>query len=113
MINDVVYELAGDGRPYDHPLQLRSAKIKNFLGLVQQWELGGFGLFRFDDILGNGLPGFIREISRALGAESQCPDVPPFEKARHDLPPEFREWVTNHGDWETERLVGFNQDGKE
>jgi hypothetical protein len=105
--NDVVYELAGNGKPHEHPLQLRAAKIQNFLGLVQEWELGGFGIYKYDDILGDGLTVFVQEISRALGVESRCPVITPFEKAHYLLPPEFRAWITNHSDWESETLIGF------
>jgi hypothetical protein len=36
-VNDVVYELAGNGKPYEHPLQLRAADLE-FTGTMIFWE---------------------------------------------------------------------------
>jgi hypothetical protein len=110
-INDVVYELAGYDKPYDHPLQLRAAKLQNFLSVVQHWDLGGFALIRYEDILGDGLTAFVEELSRALQVKSQCPILPPFDKPPYSIPEEFRAWITDHSDWELESLLGYEPAG--
>lgn len=106
--DDVVYELAGKGTPYEHPLQLRAAKIKNFLGLVQKWELGGFGLVRYEDLLGERLATFVWSISQAFGEESRCPQLLPFTKPRYAIKSDFRTWITEHSDWVLESLIGYS-----
>jgi hypothetical protein len=109
-VNDVVYELRPDGQPYEHPLQLRAAKIENFLGVVDEWELGGFGVLQYEELLLPRLETVIQQISVALKREADCGELPTSSKKRYSLPVEFRYWVKEHADWAQESRIGYSPD---
>jgi hypothetical protein len=89
-------------------LQLRAAKIQNFLGLVQEWELGGFGLIRYEDnLLGDGVSAVVEQISQALQVTAKCPPLAPFDKKAYNLTDEFRDWITTHSAWDLESILGY------
>jgi hypothetical protein len=109
-VNDVVYELRPNGQPYEHPLQLRAAKIENFLSVVDEWELGGFGVLQYEDLQGPGLETAIQRISVALNMEAVCGNLPIKSKKMYSLPVQFRDWVTEHADWAQEARIGYSPD---
>ena len=106
-VNDVVYELAGDGQPYKHPLELRNAKVENFLSIPTSWEVAGFGVIQYNDILGENLLDFVHNISEALGTPAKCDLTPSFQKHAYDLPSEFKRWISNNTNWLTEGRIGY------
>jgi hypothetical protein len=111
-INDVVYELAPGTRskPHDHPMRLRAEKLENFLSIVRNWELGGFGLIRYEDIIGAGLQVSVQRVAEVLNIQSRCPVIHPFQSAKREIPQEFRTWITNVTDWNLESIVGYFPD---
>jgi hypothetical protein len=109
-VNNVVYELRPNGQPYEHPLQLRAAKIENALGVVDEWELGGFGVLQYEDLLRPRLETVIQQIAVALNKEAVCGELPIISKKMYSLPVEFRYWVKEHADWAQEARIGYSPD---
>ena len=107
-VNNVIYELQPDGQPYEHPLQLRAAKIENFLGVVDEWELGGFGVLQYEDLLQPRLENVLQKISVALNNEAVCGELPIISKKLYSLPVEFRSWVKENADWAQEARIGYS-----
>ena len=137
-INDVVYEQRRRPRqspqkqgqkttasslpiiPYNHPMELRGDKIHNFLQIVQNWDVGGFGVIRYEDLVGaNRLHDVVIQISNKLkiaisatGDSRQCQQSDDdteesHHEARREIPNEFKHWITNHTDWNLEAVVGY------
>lgn len=98
-----------DGRPFENLLQLRAAKVRNFLSLPERWEMAGIGFLQYDSLLGNGLPSLTEEIGRTLGIPNSCPTLVPFEKSSYNISNDFRDWITEAAEWDVERLIGFRQ----
>jgi hypothetical protein len=111
-VDHVVYELRPNGQPYEHPLQLRAAKIENFLGVVDEWELGGFGVLQYEDLLQPRLETIVQQISVALNKEAVCRELPIISKEIYSLPVGFRNWVKENADWGQDARIGYSPDVK-
>jgi len=123
--NDPMYEKqpTNNGQPFEHLLQLRATKIKNFLRIPEQWELNAIGFVQYDSLLGNKLGSLMEEIGSALGIangtvgsntgvssnSAACPSLPPFEKAPYNLSVEFRDWITKATQWDVESWIGYHR----
>jgi CDP-diacylglycerol pyrophosphatase len=105
--NDVVYELDINGRPFQNIMQLRAAKIKNFLSLAHDWNLGGFVAIRYEDIIGDKIAALVQKTENALHVESSCPKLESFNRKSYNLSNEFHSWITDQTDWKVEALVGY------
>jgi hypothetical protein len=108
--NDPVYEKKNaDGRPFSNILELRAAKIKNFLSIPSFWQLSNFAVIQYESLLEkDGIPSLIQQINRLLGTnESKCPNLPAFRKEPYRIPNEFREWIAKETIWDLEYLVGY------
>jgi hypothetical protein len=114
-VNDAVYELKLSTEPFEHPLALRAAKIRNLINIVQAWDLGGFAVVKYEDVLGGSdnnstnLIALVQQIANALGIQSQCPPHKELTKEPYTLPEEFAKWVGDHTDWEAESLIGYTR----
>ena len=101
-------------RPFHNPLELRTAKITNVLGLPKNWNLGAFGVIQYENILGSNITThLVSEIEAILKTTSKCPKLETFHKKPYDMPSKFRKWITDHSDWEIESRIHYfpQQDG--
>ena len=106
--HEPIYELNADTeRPFEHPLQLRAAKIRNYLNVPKKWELGGFLTVTNEEIDINGAGSFIDQVSQIVGLEPKCRAEPPANKQGYELDPEWAEWITQHADWSQEARLGY------
>lgn len=116
-VNDVVYELNRTGVPFAHPLELRSAKLQNGLNLPNHWDLGGFALLRYEDLLngmdnGTILAGLVEDLARALGttgSNSTCPEHTVLPKVPYTLNPNYTQWINEYADWKVEGRLGYSR----
>lgn len=123
--NNVVYELdekeGEDGGifvPYRHPLQLRAAKLLNFLNVERQWDLGGFGIIPYEKLLDGrteteaaargGLNLIMQKLSSVLKSDCECDAYEQYVKGPYRLPDEYHAWISDHASWDIERLVGYD-----
>jgi len=136
--DDPVYEhRPSNGSVYNHGLELRADKIKNFLDIPNQWQLGGFTTARYEDLLNeDNMRQLMETIADAFGVVPVCnltvvsstdadignetalPSTPGRGEQtsyksgggghhHHDLNPDFENWITKHTDWETETRIGY------
>jgi hypothetical protein len=113
-VNHVVYELQSDGEAFNNPLALRAAKIRNILGLAEVWDLGGFVVVRYEDLLdandnGAMLTTLVTELEKMLDVSSHCQPHRNATKSPYSLPNEFVEWIGQHAQWETEGYLGYTR----
>ena len=104
-----LYELHhdGSGRAYDTILQLRADKIRNFLQTASFRNVRGLYVVRYEDMVQNGTESLIRQLEKQLGVAAQCEPTEPQSISRRPLPRDFVDWMRQHVDWETERLIGY------
>lgn len=110
-----IYELRRDhsGRPFPSILDLRREKIINFaLELPLLMRIGGYAAVRYEDLLLNGTRYLLMQVADMLGLgelPAHCrPSGPqPDRIGRRFIDPEFRQYVEQHMDVTTERLLGY------
>lgn len=111
-----VYELKrdGSGTPFSHVLEMRAAKIRNFVQEIPQWNIGGYLAVRYDDLLANGTELMLRQLAGIIGLPEHhlpkncMPKGPQPERiGRRRIPSGLRTWIRENMDGEAERLVGF------
>jgi hypothetical protein len=124
------YNGNNSGLPYDHLLQLRAAKIVNWvLELPLLMRLGGFLVVRYEDVLERGNEFVMQQVASILNgvedadtaASSNGPPPrfaptcsltgpQPHRIGKRQIPPEFRAWINQHMNVEIEKLVGYSPD---
>jgi hypothetical protein len=107
---NVLYELRNDGSgtPFDNILELRAAKIRNFLSVKHYKRVYGYFSVQYEDACSHPAP-LIRKLEQALGVAAQCdPIQAPITK--HPLSKDYVDYMRQHVDWETEALIGYYPD---
>ena len=108
-----IYELKqdGSGDPFGSILEMRAAKIKNFLSL-KDWDWVQDSIpVRYEKLLSEGTDFLISEIEEKLQITRSCEAVPPqTSRKKRSLDPDYVEWMKENVDWETETLIGYTKD---
>ena len=118
-----IYEMRPrEGTPYDHLLQLRSDKIVNWvLELPMLLQIGGLVVVRYEDLLLRGTEFLLQQVANILamedGNEIEIPSLPaeckpalpqPERIGRRQIPDDFRKWIQQNVNAETERLINYD-----
>jgi len=104
------YELRldGTGEPYASILDLRSAKIRNFLSTAEYDKVSALWILRYEDLIKKGTSTLIKKLEAATGHAARCQ---PFEaqgdRHRRQLDMDMINWLMKHVDWEAESLIGY------
>jgi hypothetical protein len=110
------YELRrdGSGQPFDHLLQLRAAKhVHWILQLPMLMKIGGFLVVRYEDLLTRGTQFLVDQVASITGyheiGDGKCQPSPPQPEriGKRSVPADFRQWINENVDVETERLLGY------
>lgn len=112
-----IYELRRDhtGRPFHNILDLRRDKVVNFaLELPMLMRIGGYMAVRYEDMLRNGTRFVLEQIASMVGMEalpSHCQTTGPQPErlGRRLIPQDFRQYIEDHVDLATERLLGYKE----
>jgi hypothetical protein len=106
----VNYELNqdGSGSPYASILQLRSYKIQNFLSLSGFYAVHSFYPVQFEFMVSHGTSELINELEKVTGFKAKCQRQVPRPIREKEYDPIYLQWVNEHLDWETEKLVGYS-----
>jgi hypothetical protein len=105
--NNPIYEMNGKGKPFKHPLELRTAKIKDFLDIPNKWDVGGFMILQHEEINMKGYGSLLDAVAKIVGMEPLCVPGPPLRQASKKLDANWTKWINEHADWETESRVGY------
>ena len=117
------YEYKDNGAPFDNILELRAAKISNFVnetatyqGVKKVIPVQYESLVEADDTGTPGVIHILRQIKAVTGQDWKChvlnsdTAVPYFAPAfgNHDtMDKDFIQWLNQHVEWTTENLVGY------
>jgi hypothetical protein len=104
-----IYELDSNGKPFRHPLELRTAKIKNFLDIPNKWDLGSYMILQHEEINNEGTGSLLERVSKIVGMKPSCEADPPKRQPSKKLDDEWTKWISEHADWETEAKVGYQR----
>ena len=106
-VQNPIYELDENGKPFSHPLELRAAKIKDFLDIPKHWDLGGFIQTQYEELNAKGNAFLLEQVSKIVGMKPECQPDPPKNHEVEKLESDWIDWITKHADWETEKMVGY------
>jgi hypothetical protein len=121
-VNDPVYELREDSKPYSNLLELRTAKLLNLLSIPKMWKVYGFMHVQYEDLVMHGTRAILQNISNLILQNDdnhddsnspppyRCRFLPPMKKKFHSkykLEPAWKEWIEQHVDWDVEAKVGY------
>jgi hypothetical protein len=109
---DPVYEHGRDGKPYQTILDLRRDKVVNWiLQIPLVLRVGAFLVVRYEDVLEKGTGFLMDQIAAMTGRPKSdtCQPAPaqPERRDRRDIPDDFRKWIRDNLNPETERLIGY------
>ena len=101
----------GSGLPFENILELRSAKIRNFLKVALYSNVKGFHPIRYEDMVQNGTEGLIRAIEKDLNVTAKCKPIKgEFDKGTRPLMIDYVDYMKRHVDWENEALIGYDSE---
>ena len=108
------YEMRNDGsgEPYDNVLQMRAAKIYNFLDTVSFPWVEDTWVLRYEDLLKEGTQHLIESIEKVTGVKANCTASPPQNRKKREIDPDLREYLLNEKnvDWKAEKLIGYEKE---
>jgi len=107
-----------NGQPYGNLLQLRADKIVNWVfQLPMVMKIGGFVVVRYEDLLEHGTGFLLQQVTNILSNSTASGSAPPLgckpappqpeRLGKRHIADEFRAWINEHVDVETERLIGY------
>lgn len=109
-----IYELKidGSGEPYDNILDFRSDKKRNLIS-VKDWDLvEEFVAVQYESLANEGAAAMIEEIQTLTGwtASPECNTTitPPLIGGVMTYDVNMTNWITDHVDWEVEKMFGYD-----
>jgi len=104
------YELKqdGSGMPFESILELRAAKIYNFLETKDYPDVGDAWPVQYEALVAKGTKDMLDKISEITGVPYTCDPFPVQNRATRELPDDFVKYVTEHVDWTAEKLIGYH-----
>lgn len=106
------YELKrdGSGQPYSNILDLRQAKIRNFLTVSDFESVQGFYVVRYEDMVLQGTVSLIGQLEKELNTTAKCVPEPAHQLTKRPMPQEYMAYMRKHVDWVAESLIGYTAD---
>lgn len=108
------YEMKYDesGEPFDSILEMRAAKIRNFLSTKHFPGVDEFWMLQYEVLVKAGTLDLIKKIEALTGTQSHCDPSPPQEhRMRRSVQPDLIEYLMKNLDWEAENMVGYYKSG--
>lgn len=99
----------GSGQPFGNIMEMRAAKIQNFLDVQDYEGVASVWAVQYEYLLQRGTEHLIKRVSEWTGIEPQCDPYPPQLRRERPFEPEFVEYVTKHLNWTAENLIGFGK----
>ena len=106
------YEMRNDGsgEPFNNILELRAAKIRNFLATRMYKGVEDLWTVSYEDLLADGTSAIISRLEEVVGFNSTCKPTPKQQRMRRVIPPELFKHLMQNLDWESENMVGYFKD---
>jgi len=104
-----IYELKPNGKPYKNILEMRAAKIRNFLDVKNYANVHDVWTVQYEYLLKMGTRSLIHRIEELTGVEAKCDLYEPQERRKREIPKDFVSYLTKHIDWEAEQMIGYEK----
>jgi hypothetical protein len=104
-----IYEMDANGKPFGNPLELRTAKIRNFMDIPKIWDVGGFMTLQHEDVNSKGSGFLLEQVGKIVGIQPSCEPDPPKNQGSKELDSDWAEWISANADWEAEGLLGYGK----
>lgn len=106
-----IYEMRPEsgGQPFKSVMDMRSAKIQNFLDVQNYPGVASVWAVQYEFLLQRGTEHLIERIAEWTGIEPKCNAYPPQLRRERPFEPEFVEYVTQHLNWSAEGLIGYGK----
>lgn len=108
------YEMRYDesGEPFDSILEMRAAKIRNFLSTKHFLGVTEFWMLQYEVLVNAGTLDLIEKIEAFTGTKSHCDSSPPQgHRKKRGINPDLVEYLMKNLDWEAENMVGYYKSG--
>jgi hypothetical protein len=99
----------GSGEPYANIMEMRSAKIENFLGVQDYPGVAAVWAVQYEYLLQRGTEHLLKRVSEWTGIEPNCKPYPPQLRRERPFEEGFVKHVTEHLNWEVESLIGYGK----
>jgi hypothetical protein len=102
----------GSGEPFDNSLEMRAAKIRNFLSVSEYAGVIDSWILQYEVLVASGTIDLIKKIEGLTGATASCIPSPPQEnRKKREIEANLMEYLKKNLDWEAENLVGYHKSG--
>ncbi len=111
------YEMRNDGSglPYDNLLEMRTDKIRNFLGTANYKGVADLWVIQYEYLVHQGTAQLLKRIQEYTGIEPKCDPKPPqvrVPKKSRILPVAMAQHIRMHLNWTVEHWIGFEPELK-
>jgi hypothetical protein len=109
--NQPFYELRqdGSGKPFKNIMEMRSAKIRNFLNVSTYPGIADVWTLQYEYLVQEGTDHLLRMIEEWTGLARQCEAYPPQARRVRNITRKFVRAINEHLDWNAEALIGYNK----
>lgn len=105
------YELHqdGSGKAFGNIMEMRSAKIRNFLDVKEYQGVADVWVVQYEYLLETGTKRLVDLISEWTGVEAKCDPFPAQNREKRKLSRRFVKFINENLDWTAEGLIGYTQ----
>lgn len=105
------YELHqdGSGKAFGNIMEMRSAKIRNFLDIKEYQGVADVWVVQYEYLLETGTKRLVDLISEWTGVEAKCDPFPAQNREKRKLSRRFVKFINENLDWTAEGLIGYTQ----
>lgn len=106
------YELRqdGSGMPFKNIMEMRAAKIRNFLEVREYPGIADVWTIQYEYLLTKGTDHLLEKIEEWTGVKRQCQAFPAQNRRKRPLSRTFAKYVNKNLDWSAEGLIGYIQE---
>jgi hypothetical protein len=111
------YEMRNDGSgiPYANIMEMRTDKIRNFLGVHDYAGVADVWVLQYEYLVATGTKHLIDRIEEWTGVKAQCKTKEPQlrkPKLSRMISPDFSKFVRENINWTVEELIGYSPEPK-
>lgn len=109
-----MYEMRidGSGEPFANILEMRAAKIRDFLTYDSFPFVKKLIPTRYEALVKEGTASLIEEIEKLTGKKAKCTPSPPQNRPAREVDADYLKYMNTNVDWDAESLIGYRQYSK-
>uniref|UniRef100_A0A7S1CYM5 Uncharacterized protein n=1 Tax=Cyclophora tenuis TaxID=216820 RepID=A0A7S1CYM5_CYCTE len=100
----------GSGKPFANIMELRAAKIRNFLEVRNYVGIADVWTVQYEFLLSKGTGHLLEKLEQWTGVKPTCQPIPPQKRKKRKMSRTFARYLNKNLDWSAEGLVGYVQE---